>query len=140
MSDDKMYIIIIVGMIGIFVYWYQTRLDELNRVEKKEKTTDHKVYCSGCKRGMVKRSKKASIKKTAIDNIKNKKSNTDKSGKTVQFQNVKSDNSTDDIDCTEDTDSNDISIDSIESSDIKKDDLDRVDDTIDSDACTIDLD
>lgn len=29
-SNDKMYIIVIIGMIFFFVYWYQTRLDAKN--------------------------------------------------------------------------------------------------------------
>lgn len=40
MSNDKLYIIVILGMIGFFIYWYQTRLDdppECRRCKKSDK-------------------------------------------------------------------------------------------------------
>ena len=49
MEADKLYVIIIIGMIGIFIYWYQTRLDaEYNE----------KVYCANCRCKMIKRKDK----------------------------------------------------------------------------------
>jgi len=53
METDKLYVILIIGMIGIFIYWYQTRLDQEANAEHNQT-----VYCAGCKRKMIKRKDK----------------------------------------------------------------------------------
>ncbi len=42
MSNDKLYIIVILGMIGFFIYWYQTRLDQPIECPKCKKKNRHK--------------------------------------------------------------------------------------------------
>jgi len=58
MNSDKLYVIIIIGMIGIFIYWYQTRLDLETQTNKTNNAT-HDVYCTGCSRRMIKRKDKS---------------------------------------------------------------------------------
>jgi hypothetical protein len=53
METDKLYIIIFLGMIGIFIYWYQTQIETTKNKGKSEK-----VYCAGCKKRMIKRKDK----------------------------------------------------------------------------------
>ena len=161
-SSDKLYVIIIIGMIGIFIYWYQTRLDL-------EAQTSSEVYCAGCKRRMIKRKDKRkrdneqSTSQSRHTSRKSKKSR--KTSKQVRFEDesMESDDSIPDsiIEArlqrskrsksprnVRDDDESEISIeslDTVERSEISNsrrdnDTLDMVDDTIDSDADTIDLD
>jgi hypothetical protein len=164
MNTDKLYVIIVIGMIGIFIYWYQTRLD-IESHNKKEK-----VYCAECSRKMIKRKDKKRIQldKKQKKNSRSKKS---KSQKRVRFKENDSIDSDDSIpdsviearmnkrssksktsrrsrnddDNDEETEISIDSLDSVDRSDAsnsRRDDdtLDMVDGTIDSDADTIDLD
>ena len=167
MSSDKLYVIIIIGMIGVFIYWYQTRLD-LEAQNKNSKGKEDKVYCAGCKQRMIKRKDKHKSTHSDTDN-RRPKSSTDKrkskrrKDKKVRFKDDDSINSDDSIPDSiiearlrsksskrgrqSDAES-EISIESLDTADrsdashSRRDDdtLDMVDGTIDSDVDTIDLD
>ena len=115
-SNDKLYIIVIIGMIFFFIYWYQTRLDA-KKIDsdvckiclKTLKTTNSKTANS--KTANSKRTKKKELKNNPSkqkvrNNIYNQKQKIiEKTKKNVRFNHE------------EQKDNDDISLDSLETSD-----------------------
>ena len=141
--SDKLYLIVILGMIGFFIFWYQTRLDETASDESPKE-----IYCSGCKKRLVKRSEKGKRNGRHSDNRHSDNRHSDnrhsdrKSKKKVRFQDEESEIS---IDGLTNDDNDSISLDSLDTEDRsnrsdRSNDISLVDDTIDSDIDTLDLD
>lgn len=109
MNSDKLYVIIIIGMIGVFIYWYQTRLDQESLNENRS-NKDQQVYCSGCKQRMIKRKDKHNSKHSDRSENTNRNSNLEKPRKTKNTRSrssqkikIKDDNSIDSQDSIPDS-------------------------------------
>lgn len=111
MNSDKLYVIIIIGMIGIFIYWYQTRLDQDLRIE------NQKVYCADCKRRMIKRKdKKKSDDLKMVNRSKSNSKSKSKSKSQSRSRSFRKEHKEGSNDHPKDRHSND-SIDSVDSND-----------------------
>lgn len=108
-SNDKLYIIVIIGMIFFFIYWYQTRLDT-NKIDPNVCKKCIKTSKSS-KHGMKKSSRSSALKSSSQNNNKHNvkyhnKQNDKHEGKMKKNVRFKSEDKNDDI-----------SLDSLETSD-----------------------
>ena len=137
MESDKLYLLIIFLMIGAFIYWYQTRLDNVRNNTKQHE--NEKLHCSRCRRELIKKSEAS--KGRRMENKSKKNSPNGSAAKSEKKHRSKKK--------VEPDEESDISLKSLDTEDRSNasdggqrggDAYDVVDDTIDSEVNTIDLD
>lgn len=138
-GNDKLYIIVILAMIGCFIYWYQSRLDASSYCERCQRLDSKTVSVKKEKNRSSKTQKKSSKKKKSINasksNTKDERYLTEKPKSRTKKGKKKSVTFKDD-------EESDISLDSLDSSDhasVIKHDGDKNDDDTDSDLDSIDM-